>query len=97
MDFSQQSSDPPREEQKCIIKQAPNHLERCKVTFANCLFPEAFSSVLPLFAKHWGWTSPCTVIALKLIYYHKGKNHKRLSDSGQRGVCARWVFVQGDF
>lgn len=28
LDFSQQCSDPPREEQKCIIKQAANNLEK---------------------------------------------------------------------
>lgn len=41
--FSQQSSDPLREEKKCVIKQTENHLEKkgfanfsfCKLSFAG--------------------------------------------------------------
>lgn len=37
--FSQQSSDPLREEQKCVIRQTENHLEKKKESaFANSFF-----------------------------------------------------------
>lgn len=71
--------------------------KKCGQTFANCLFPEVFSSVLPLFAKPCRWTSPYSVITSKLVYCHKGEKHERLGDSGQTGACADWVFVEGDF
>lgn len=73
LSFSQQSSVPAWEEQKCIIKQAAKKCRKCNQTPASCLFPEDFSSVLSVFSKPWRWTSPCTVITSKLIYYHRGK------------------------
>lgn len=79
LSFSQQSSAPAWEEQKCIIEQAAKNLGKCNRTSASRLFPEAFSSVLPLFSKPWRWTSPCPVITSKLIYYHKEKKITEVS------------------
>lgn len=97
LSFSQQSSAPAWEEQKCILEQAAKTLGKCNRTSASRLFPEVFSSVLPLFSKPWRWTSPCTVITSKLIYYRKGKkSQKSQGVRSERHLCildiyARWL------
>lgn len=42
LSFSQQSSVPAWEEQKCIIKQAAKKFGKCNQIPASCLFPETF-------------------------------------------------------